>query len=259
MCIYWGTTETLFLLLHALFILACLHAFETKTAAAFFGSGILLGMATLCRAVTLLMPPFVLPALLVQRDIRPRRSLAMWAALLLGFTAAVGPWIGRNYIVFSRFIPVQTLGGLHLYMASANHDDIELPQVSGVHSDRELYRRAIDRIVADPWEFVQRMGRRAVCIWYASHSERHTSVLKVVNFSLLGVAAVGAVLMRRQWRRLALLYCTFLYYVALHSVIFGIFRYMLPTVPILMLLASVPLALLLAKCRSHRSPADAPA
>lgn len=241
-CIYWGTTETLFLLLHALFVWSCLSALDRGTSGAFFGSGALLGLSALCRAVTLLLPVVVLLALWLRPEFTRRRALTLFAASLLGFSAVVGPWIGRNYLIFSRFIPIQTLGGLHLYLATGEAPT-ELPEVSGIDSDGTLYRLALQRIAERPGQFALTMLDRLIGVWYASHSGTHAPVLMVVNFSLLAMAACGALLLRRQWRNLALLYLTVLYYVALHSVMLGIFRYMLQTVPILLILASVPAAL----------------
>jgi CHASE2 domain-containing sensor protein len=91
------------------------------------------------------------------------------------------------------------------------------------------------------------MAERLVNMWYLSHSGRTRVFLGIVNPLLLVVAAVGAVMSRGRWRELLPIYAVISYFVLLHSVLFAIFRYMIPIVPALLMLASVPLVRLMTR------------
>jgi 4-amino-4-deoxy-L-arabinose transferase-like glycosyltransferase len=82
-----------------------------------FAAGVLLGLATLTRAVGLFFIP--LAALLVWLLARPRRGAWRGAALLLlGAALAVGPWTLRNALVHQRLIVVDTNGAISMWYGS---------------------------------------------------------------------------------------------------------------------------------------------
>jgi 4-amino-4-deoxy-L-arabinose transferase-like glycosyltransferase len=249
--IVYGGSDTLFLLLHTAFLATFVHAWLSGRRGAFAAAGALLGAATLCRAVPLLLP-VVLVALLLAAGRAPLRQRAVRAALLaLCFSAVVAPWIVRNYLVFDRFVPVQTLGGLHLFLAV--HEGGRHPgaapgerqaSLDAVASDRSLFERAVERIREDPGHYLRSSARRLVHMWSRTHSGRYEGWLLAANSALLALAAAGLAMARRRWRLLPLL-AVLAYYVALHTVLLAIFRYLLPVVPILLVLAAVPVAALL--------------
>jgi 4-amino-4-deoxy-L-arabinose transferase-like glycosyltransferase len=249
--IVYGGSDTLFLFLHTAFLAAFVHAWLSGRRGAFAAAGALLGAATLCRAVPLLLPA-LLVALLLAAGRAPMRQRAVRAALLaVCFTAVVAPWIVRNYLVFDRFVPVQTLGGLHLFLATYDDDrppgaaaGEETVILDGVARDRSLFERAVDRIREDPGRYLRSSGRRLVRMWSKTHSGRFEGRLLAANSVLLALAAAGLAMAHQRWRLLPLL-AVLAYYVALHTVLLAIFRYLLPVVPILLLLAAVPVAALL--------------
>jgi 4-amino-4-deoxy-L-arabinose transferase-like glycosyltransferase len=58
--------DSLFLFLHAVFVLLSVQSMRVSKGAGFLMTGIALGLATLCRAVSLLMPLFLVPFLLLR-------------------------------------------------------------------------------------------------------------------------------------------------------------------------------------------------
>jgi 4-amino-4-deoxy-L-arabinose transferase-like glycosyltransferase len=263
--IVYGGSDTLFLFLHTAFLATFAHAWLSGRRGAFAAAGALLGLATLCRAVPLLLPA-LLAALILAAGRAPWRQRAVRAALVaVSFAAVVSPWIVRNYLVFDRFVPVQTLGGMHLFLATFDSD--ELPRAGpterapaqlqdDVARDRDLRAQAIERIRRDPGRYLRHAGGRLVRMWSKTHSGRFEGWLLAANSLLLAMAAAGVALARRRWRLLPLL-AVFAYYVGLHAVLLAIFRYLLPVVPILLVLAAVPVARLLGE-RGAGSPAAAP-
>jgi 4-amino-4-deoxy-L-arabinose transferase-like glycosyltransferase len=261
--ILYGGSDTLFLFLHTAFLATFVDAWSTGRRGTFAAAGALLGVATLCRAVPLLLP-VLLVALILAAGRVPMRERAVRAALLaVCFAALVSPWILRNYLVFDRFVPVQTLGGLHLFLATYDGDEIPRPRPraraqspSDVDSDRQLQARAIERIRQDPGRYLQNVAARIVGMWSKTHSGRYEGWLLAANSVLLAMAAAGVAMARRRWQLLPLL-AVFAYYVGLHSVLLAIFRYLLPVMPILLVLAAVPVARLLGD-RAAGSPAAGP-
>lgn len=249
--IVYGGSDTLFLFLHTAFLATFVHAWLSGRRGAFAAAGALLGTATLCRAVPLLLP-VVLVALLLAAGRAPLRERAVRAALLaVCFSAVVAPWIVRNYLVFDRFVPVQTLGGLHLFLAVNEGERLQgaapgerKATLDAVARDRSLFERAVERIREDPGRYLRSSARRLVHMWSRTHSGRYEGWLLAANSVLLALAAAGVAMARPRWRLLPLL-AVLAYYVALHTVLLAIFRYLLPVVPILLVLAAVPVAALL--------------
>lgn len=81
-------------------------------------TGSLLGLVTLVRPVTLLLPAFVLVALLLR--LRGALVPALRATLLLtlGMVVVVLPWTARNYAVSGRFVPVNLQAGVVFWAAT---------------------------------------------------------------------------------------------------------------------------------------------
>jgi 4-amino-4-deoxy-L-arabinose transferase-like glycosyltransferase len=238
------TIDVPFLLLHALFLFYLANALENNNRASYFTSGVWLGLATLCRAVPLLLPLFILPVTVVTAKIR--KGFSFWLIFLAGFLLMVGPWIARNYVVFDRFIPVQTLGGFHLYSAVVTgkefyEESLESPKSKQMSHDEYYYRRAFDRILHNPGQFLNSMGTRFLQMWYRTESGRHQTPLMVANFTLLGLAFAGLILTRKKWAKLMLFYAVAMYYILLLMALAALFRYALPIIPLLLPFAMVPL------------------
>lgn len=250
------TIDIPFLLLHALFFFYFGNATQNGRNQSFFISGIWLGTATLCRAVSILLPLFLLP---VTTLITPkiRKGLSHWFIFLIGFLLMVSPWIARNYAVFHKFIPVQTLGGHHLYSAAVTgkewyEESIRSPKMNQVERDEFYYKRAWDRIKQDPTRFVRSMGTRFVDMWYRTESGRFETPLLYANFTLLSLALLGILLTRKKWRILLMFYMVILYYIFLHMALTAVFRYVLPIIPLLLPFAMVPVDRLFSRIKSPR-------
>ena len=107
-------TETLYMLLLALFVLWFIRSYTEDTARSIFLCGILWGLTVLCREVLMLLPPFMIIGFLIAG--KGVKSAARFTALFLaGALIILGPWIARNYISLRRFIPVTEGGGEVLY------------------------------------------------------------------------------------------------------------------------------------------------
>lgn len=247
--VFTGTSESLFVFLHTLFVYALCLAFHQQKVRRFLLSGIFLGVATLCRAVALLLPVFILPAFFLSDHKNYGRGFFHFTIFILAFAFVLSPWIVRNYLVFDRFVPVQSWGGIHFYWATPGkrgsgermRDRERTATMDEVGRDKYYYSRAFERISQAPVEFLEGMGSRFLQMWYRTHSGTHDAMLLFLNGGLMFFAAVGITMIRRRWKELSLLWCVIAYYIILHMVLIALARYLLPIIPILTIFAMIPI------------------
>lgn len=82
---------------------------------AMLGTGALWGVVTLFRPPTLILPPFVLLALLLRSGFAWRRSLLRAGVFTLGFALSLAPYTARNYALTGRVIPVSLQAWMGLW------------------------------------------------------------------------------------------------------------------------------------------------
>lgn len=92
---------------------------------AWLAAGAVWGVATLIRPVTLILPPFVLLALLLRDGSRFGRSLRAAAVFTAGMALAIAPWTARNHAVSGRFIPVNAQTWMSLWAPTVRPVEIQ--------------------------------------------------------------------------------------------------------------------------------------
>jgi 4-amino-4-deoxy-L-arabinose transferase-like glycosyltransferase len=258
-CILTLPPEIPFLFLHALFILCLVVALQGGRRRYFLMSGMALGAATLARAVPLLLPLFLLPVFLVNAGWL-KKGLLHFAIFLVGFMALIVPWMARNYVALDTFVPVQTHGGSHLYMATpAPREDrlqekVRSENMDPIEQDRFYYGRAWQRIRENPSTFVRSMGYRLLEMWYRTDSRRFEKPLFFGHVGLLVLATAGMILTRQRWREQTLFYAVIAYYIVLHTVLIALLRYTLPIIPLLTAFAMVPISYVLNRPGNRLGP-----
>ncbi len=176
-------------------------------------SGLALGLAALTRSPALYSLAFVV-GWLVLRQLGAKSQAARteggarersWPATLRACAvvvacclAVVGPWTLRNYLVYQRFIPVDTLGQINLWLdldsVSKRVENIEtlrrLPQ-----ADRHLYalERAREILAADPLRPFRPMWSTFRHIWKAQYIEDYYVKQSFFTRPLSETAAIGLI------------------------------------------------------------------
>ena len=204
-------TEGLFLPLVGASALFFLRAADGGRRHDFALSGLALGLASLTRPVTYLVPVVYLGFLAFRR---PRPWLG--AAILLGAMAvAVSPWVIRNQLVFGEFQPSFTHTGFNFYMGTLDRqlstpitDDLQR-QIRGMDEftmDRYLAHLGVENIRRDPLHFARLMGLKALQAWFYIDLETTASptpkTLVGNGIALLATLAGFVVLLRGRlpWR-----------------------------------------------------------
>lgn len=256
--------EAPFTFLLGLFVLQTLYGLKYGRSRYFGASGGALGLATLMRGTTQLIPAFV-PLLIMSfqpSGLVRRRSLMFF---VIPFLVLILPWSIRNYVVLGEFIPVGLAGGNFLYGASedfwtistreealpialdslrANGKIPEDAYASGVYdADRTAIRAGLElyktRIQEGAVSILSLMGRKAVHLWYSTESGENQGIILAINLFLYLLAIAGAAQAVMQNNRYAYLLLGILgYFVAVHLAMVPLFRYMLPVMPYMMIFAA---------------------
>lgn len=201
------------------------------------GAGLLLGIATMVKAQTLVVVPLVLGIALLRA---PRfwaelpRTIAKGLALGALAAAVVLPWSLRNEQVLGQFVFVSTNGGVTL--ATGNNDSAtggyvdndpaylalqaRKDKLDEIAFDAEARKLGADWIKANPGRFLALMPVKFVKLWGpdgeaewsyekgAASYPGHALLYKAVRLAnqawywllLAGFAIAGAVQLRRRWR-----------------------------------------------------------
>lgn len=256
-----ASTEVPFTFLHAALLLLLSGAFEAAGYRQFWYSGFVVGFAALCRGTALSLPFFLAPAFAVAPRRPVKKKVFAFVFFLVAFTATITPWIVRNYVQFGRFIPVQTMGGVHLYFASPTNMTADVllskhKKMSPVERDVFFLNEGWKNIKNHPIGFVRSMGHRLQVMWYSTDSKRADDLLKVINGTLLALAAAGIYLTRRRWRELMPLYLVIANYIVVHLVLVAMVRYMIAVFPILFMFAAIPIAMIWTKLKREGFTAE---
>jgi 4-amino-4-deoxy-L-arabinose transferase-like glycosyltransferase len=182
-------TEVLFTLLLTLVALGYVVLLQTGRLSVAWGTGIMLGLATLTRSILWLFPLVLCPLVFfsVHGTLWMRLKVAL--GLFLGFALVVTPWTVRNTRLQGVFTAVDTWGGLALRMGNYEHtplhrawDPVTLKGETSIfhqlHQDHPgasswtegrkekwALRTALVYMVSHPWVTVQRAVIKFANFW----------------------------------------------------------------------------------------------
>lgn len=264
--LYIGS-ETLFTLFLSCSILFFLWATSSSRLTWYLLAGCTLGIATLIRGTTQFFP-LLAPVLLVLLDrTMSKRVIVGYLGFCFCFALIIAPWTIRNYLVLKEIVPVATASSVFL---QGSHEDfltidgktpgipkyfLELenrgisrppPGAGPVLKDRYLFRAGIEkykiRAETDPLSFLPFMLMKFARMWYATESGRNHAIILFANLPLYILAIVGIISLfwqRRPPQSIWILLFVIAYFVILHWVSLPLFRYVLPIMPYVILLASI--------------------
>ena len=121
--VHYDILQWVLLLGLVLYFDTAFKASDTGALGLFFGGGLLLGIATLIRPVTSLVPFFFLPLFFGRKPGRTDRL--RYLVLVGGMTLAIAPWTARNMALSGRLIPINAQGWNALFASTsevARHD-----------------------------------------------------------------------------------------------------------------------------------------
>jgi 4-amino-4-deoxy-L-arabinose transferase-like glycosyltransferase len=160
-------------------LLASILLLMRGTAIADLAAGVVLGVATLTKTQTVLLPAFLFLsfAVISYRTVAWRRWARSLASVYVALLLVVAPWSYRNWTVFDTFVPVSTNGGWTLL--SGNNPEArgdytpETVLAEGysfnpaqqIAMDRLARDRAIEWILTNPERFALLMPLKVFRLW----------------------------------------------------------------------------------------------
>ncbi len=263
--------EVLNTFLLSLSILCLVMLVRRRSIALAFISGLLIGIATLCKPTTALFP--ILGFIFLIMAYRSKReALCHGVVLILAAAIAISPWTIRNYREFKSFIPLQLGVSPGFWVGTdiseggrwQGEDKMLHHKFSKALRDNHLYvekfyfKEAMDNIKENPADYLILLVKKAGGFW------RRPSVGGVERFGLKKIlirgsnyllhyliivfGIIGSILVVK--RKILLAYPLVLilfYYTLMYAFLFAEPRYHIPVLPILIILATYGFSLTLGR------------
>ena len=271
-----GGLESLFTLTLMVFMLLTYRAIKTDAIKDYVFAGIALGVCLLIKSTPALFPAVLFLYLVALRPnlARVRTAIIRVGALSLVAGVVLSPWIIRNYALSGNFVPTMSVGGMAAY--GGLHDVLHpgrenylqsedvaaemdamlkemkipykpgyYPQFYNIADEVNFYRHLGDiakkRYLEEPSLLLRVMATNAIGFWINGRTTKATVLNSIIGLPLLALAIWGAYI---GWRRSLPVGPIVLFIVAFylaHLPILGQARYHVPLIPLLAILACIPL------------------
>lgn len=235
--------------------------------------GVLFGLLALTGNSALsLAAPVIL--VLVFTSANLARKVSLFLVILLSAVLIATPWVIRNIQVLGAPL-LNTNSGINLYLGNNSAatgmfvsiiDTPRGPSWKELHKEGEvkaseiLKEEAMAWIKEHPSEFVTLAFKKLAYFWMppfhkgteqASGTETIVRILWAIQFFILVIAAIGGVFISRlRSRHMAILWFSIACYTAVHMLFYVIFRYRLPIMPLVCVLAAFSVEYLILRWKS---------
>jgi 4-amino-4-deoxy-L-arabinose transferase-like glycosyltransferase len=214
-------------------------------------TGIAVGLSALAKPVTLpliaLLPAVKMLEAVTRRE--PLRPAVGWSiALVTASCLTVAPWTVRNYMVFQRFIPVQSGAGSVLIQGSKEaYIDLDVDNLRrqygptfGVPPDRfasTAIQNHWTHATTAPLDYARFLTKKFFLAWYNTEGKEKNGRAFLVQLPFLLAALAGLVVSFALWTRVPNYYVlgAILYICLLQVLLFPLVRYTLAIMPLVML------------------------
>jgi len=260
-------TETMTVFLLLVFVLTLLRALETSDWKLFLLSGMAVGLTSLCRPTTLLLPFFLILLLPISLKRKGRNVVLVrnLGVLIIGTVMMMSPWVVRNYHVFGSFVPGTSLGGAAFYVGnhpiSYGFAEETIPTEKTWHSyhrlmvqagplpedeigqGKMLFRLGIENLKEySVWQIMYIVTSKLInsfMNWDFKRIPLLSIAYLVVNgclllFAFVGIFALRGEKLKRGWALVGVI----LYFILIHTVIVSGFRYNFPVIPYVIMFAA---------------------
>ncbi|MDF2522771.1 MAG: hypothetical protein K0R31_412 [Clostridiales bacterium] len=274
--LYWPLTlysgillsEVVFLFFLLTGIYLFLKGLENHKIVNFALCGLALALSTLTRSINLLFLALV-PVVYLLMNLRSYKSVIKNILVFITvFCLTLAPWVIRNYIMYKAFIPVDTVGGLNLYIGNNDRAEgyfvditkdplFEVGQ-NDYENDQILKKAAKEYIFSHPAETFRVTLKRAILFitfdyhefdWVISRYMEQNSIFKPLYSSLHKIMYLSDILFFilgflgfryfLRSRKGIILGGIIIYYFALMSLFYIQARYRIPIMPFMAIAAAL--------------------
>ena len=242
-------SETLFVFLSSIFLYALVRLREHYSVRWAAFAGFILGLMTMTRPMTLLLPALLLAWAWIEFGDR-RRAAAIVGIMVVMMLVPIAPWTVRNYVVTNSFIPISS----HLWAALyAGNNPVILRdpeaiggsiQPEGVEDYRAAYLSFMSHTLRhEPLELLRLEGHKLKRFWSVlpKTSERDRIISACSYGLLLPLFLVGMYLSLRSPQKPWILFAWILNFCLVTLITHGSTRFRLPVEPAVILFASLTL------------------
>lgn len=256
--------ESLLIFLLTLSMFLLLKAIRSENRLRRFAfAGAVFGLAFLTKPIALTLPVLSLIPIWVHFGLK--RALLRWIILMLSFAAVVSPWFVRNAVVLGDYTALSTDGGYNLWCAASNSESewfnnpefreaVQKGYYLDRHADRTFTDLAIEHIKSDPLGYFGRGLVRSLWAWSyfpGSRNYKDNAVIfglfTLVQIMILITAIVGLTTLDK--RRAVFLLLPAVALTCVLIVTKGISRFIVPSMPFVLLLSGHGLHDLLCRIR----------
>jgi 4-amino-4-deoxy-L-arabinose transferase-like glycosyltransferase len=273
-----GGAESLLILSLVIFMFLIYRALETELIRDYLIVGIALGVVLLIKSTAALFPPFLFLYLIGLRPsfARVRHAAVRVGVLVLVSAAVLSPWIIRNYALSGDFVPTMSVAGKAafegLYVATHLHTGREdyllvedagdeenliarqmglrfkpgyYPQFYTISDEVKFYSHLGDivkrRYMEQPSLLLDVIGFNSRGFWVQGRTAKATTLNMILVLPFLALAIWG---MYVGWRQHLMVGPILLFvgtFFAAHVAILGQARYHMPLIPLIAILACIPM------------------
>lgn len=218
-------------------------------------AGILLGMASLTRAAMLFYIFFIFPVFLwSNRKRRFTAPIKQFLLLSLFYTATLAPWTIRNYVVYHKFVPIATQGGITFYSSYclpggvfgklADDRDPVVVEANKISSPAErsslLFSKGIEFIKQNPAKFFSLQFQKILYFWAPFDWEIIGDKWFNILYVLMAPFFIGGFFLAfKEFRKFYPILLPILYFQIVSLVFYGSPRFRLPVEPFLFILSAM--------------------
>ncbi|MFC1668448.1 ArnT family glycosyltransferase [Chlamydiota bacterium] len=251
--------EIVFTFLLLLVVLFLIRSIESKQNRHFFMTGLILGIANLCRPILLVFPcVFGIVYFIKNTEVFFKKKCLHVFLLIMGMCLVIFPWTYRNYALYEQVIPVATeRGGLAIFIGNFYPTrggwegpkkqlweeavitiDLENQGKTLVERDRVYYKKAIEAIVKNPVQFGEMVMYKFFRFWFISASGRMITLLIPLQLFLLMCAMIGFFAKKKTGQYFWILLSMLGYYMMIFLVTYSCVRFSLPIMPLVLVFSA---------------------
>ncbi|MCM8778016.1 MAG: glycosyltransferase family 39 protein [Candidatus Omnitrophica bacterium] len=240
-------TETFFIFLVVLSIYPLINFSDRPSSSV--KSGISLGLAGLCRPTMQLYLPVSLLHIACERE-KWRIKIKKMFFISLFFALTLTPWIIRNYIVFSKFIPGTTMGGRVFWEGNNPYSDggpcryfpEEIEKLPETERDKAYYKKTLDVIKENPSRFLWLLQNKFKRFWnVVPNASEFTKplyrVVSVISFGVMMPFFVLGFFITIKDRKIQFIHSLIILFTIFHIIFLASIRYRVPLEPFYIIFA----------------------
>jgi 4-amino-4-deoxy-L-arabinose transferase-like glycosyltransferase len=273
-----GGAESFLTLSLVAFILLIYRALETEATKDYLIAGFALGVVLIIKSTAALFPPFLFLYLIALRPSfeRARHAAVRVGAVALAAGVVLSPWIVRNYALSGEFVPAMSVGGKAafegLYIVTHFHTGREhyvlveeaaaeqnlianqmglkfkpgyFPQFYNISDELKFYGHLGDIVkrqyAEQPSLLLDAIEFNSRGFWVQGRTAKATTLNMILVLPFLALAIWGTYAGWRQSLTVGPILLFVGSFFAAHVAIIGQARYHVPLIPLLAILACIPL------------------